>query len=192
MIDKIKQALGEELAAQVAEKLGDIELGIVNDGTLVPAEKHDGMKAELKATQEQLKSATDSLKDLEGSTDTIEELKAQIKAKTDEFEAFKADTDKREVTRTKTAALTKALEDAGAVKESIDLLTPTFDLDKIQLDNSGAIVDVADLINPVKESRKGLFSVTKPRDNPPPQGQSTVDTDSMTDAEFLAYKTKGK
>ena len=74
MLEKIKELLGEELSEQVTEKLGNVEIGITNDGSLVPAEKHDTMKAELKATKEQLDNVQVSLKELEGSNTSIEEL----------------------------------------------------------------------------------------------------------------------
>ena len=178
MLEKIKNLLGEELATQVEAKLGDVELGISNDGTLVPAEKHDNMKAEFKATKEQLDKLQDDIKSFQGSESTIEELKAQLKAKGEEFEAFKSDTENREIKRTKVNAMTKALESAGALKSSIDLLIPTIDTDKVQLDKSGNIVDLDDIINPIKEARKELFTVEKPVDNPPVKGKPNTEYDS--------------
>lgn len=188
MLEKITKLLGEELSKEVQAKLGEVELGIVNDGSLVPAEKHDSMKAEFKATQEQLNKLQADIKAFEGSESTIEELKEQLKAKGDEFEQFKSDTEKREVARNKVSALTKALVKAGAIEESVDLLVNTFDLEKVQLNNKGEIVDNEDLINPVKESRKGLFSVTKPQDDPPPKGKEVEEYDS--DQAFFDAKMK--
>lgn len=52
MLEKIKQLLGEELSKQVEAKLGPVELAIMNDGTVVKAEKHDTLKGDLKTLQE--------------------------------------------------------------------------------------------------------------------------------------------
>lgn len=179
MLEKLTEILGEELSAQVEAKLKEnsIELGITNDGSLVPADKHDSMKAEHKATVDQLEALQGQIKELEGSTGTVEELKEKLKAQADEFEQFKADTVKREVTLTKTQAIQKALADAGAIKSSIDLLATTFDLEKIQLDKKGNIVDLEDVINPVKEARKELFASVKIDDSTPPDSKSPVDDD---------------
>ncbi len=51
MLEKLKELLGEELANQVTEKLGDTELAIMNDGSVVKADKHDSLKAEYKALE---------------------------------------------------------------------------------------------------------------------------------------------
>lgn len=172
MLEKLTTILGEELATQVDAKLkeANIELGIANNGSLVPADKHDSMKSEFKATTEQMQTLQEQLKALEGSTGTVEELKEQLKLKGEEFEQFKQDTVKRETTLTKTQAITKALDAAGAIKSSIDLLVPTFDLEKIQLDSKGQIVDLDVIINPVKEARKELFISKEIESDPPSNG----------------------
>ena len=177
MLEKLVTVLGEELATQVEAKLKEnsIELGITNDGSLVPAEKHDSMKSEFKATTDQMQSLQEQLKALEGSTGTVEELKEQLKQKGEEFEKFKQDTIKRETTLTKSQAISKALEAAGAIKSSIDLLVPTFDLEQIQLDSKGQIVDLDVIINPVKEARKELFVTKAVESDPPTSGGEQVD-----------------
>lgn len=191
MLEIIKEKLGEELANQVTEKLGDIELGIVNDGSLVPATKHDSMKKELKDTQDMLNGVNEKLKSFEGSTDTIEDLKAQIKAKTEEFDTFKTDTAKRETTREKQRKFADELEKAGFVKSSIKLLAKDVDYDAMLTDASGNIVDLNNYIDPLKTEYSELIT-TKEADVPkPPAGDPPKDTDNMTDQEWYDAQTKG-
>ena len=51
MLDKIKELLGEELSKQVEDNLGKLELAVMNDGSVVPADKYEGLKADNKALE---------------------------------------------------------------------------------------------------------------------------------------------
>jgi len=86
MIEKLKQLLGEELANKVQEVLGDVELAIMNDGTVVRADKHDSLKGEHKALTERyendiaaintkLSDATTNAADYDGLKGTLEQMK---------------------------------------------------------------------------------------------------------------------
>lgn len=177
MLEKLIEVLGTELTEQVQEKLGDIELGITNDGTLVPADKHDNMKAELKATQERLEGLHGQLKDMESSKGTIEELKEQLKAKGDEFEKFKNDVTLRENNLIKVSALEKGFKEAGALESVIDLLVGTVDLEEVNLDEKSGVSNLQDIINPIKEAREAAFIKSQADDNPPPDNQGGGDED---------------
>lgn len=191
MLEKLKELLGEELSEQVTEKLGTIELGIVNDGSLVPADKHDSMKAEHKATTEQLQKLQNDIKQLEGSTASIEELKEQLKAKDEEMEAFKSDVTSRETKRTKQQTYEKVLEEAGFLKSSIKLLAKDADYDAMTLDENGKIVNVNTYIDPLKESYKDLVVARQPLDSTPPAGDPPKDEGGLTDQELFDLKMKG-
>lgn len=135
------------------------------------------IEAEFTASQESMNKLQEQLKTLESSTTTVEELKEQLKARGEEFETFKADTQKREVTRTKTQSLAKELEEAGFMKSSIDLLIPTFDLEKIQLDSKNKIVDRDEIINPVKEARKELLVTRQIESDAPRDAETPIGLD---------------
>lgn len=153
--------------------------------------ENDGLKEKLDETEQQLNKAQSDIEELGKSTGTIEELKEQLGKSQSDLETFKADTEKRETSRTKKDALYKALDSAGAVASSIDLLIPTFDLDKVQLDNKGNIVDIDDFINPVKDARKELFATKSLGDNTPPTNNNDdTDTSGMSDQEYLAHRLK--
>lgn len=88
MIEKIKELLGEELTRQVAEKLGEVELAIMNDGTVVKADKHDTLKSEFKALEgkyetdistanSKLETAINNSGDYDTLKGTLETMKAE-------------------------------------------------------------------------------------------------------------------
>lgn len=89
MLEAIKNALGGELASQVEEALSkaNIELAVMNDGTVVKADKHDSLKADHKALQDKyqsdisevnskLEQATNNAADYDTLKGTLEEFKA--------------------------------------------------------------------------------------------------------------------
>ena len=147
-------------------------------------EAYKNQEDELNQTKKQLDKMQEDLKQLEASESTIEELKSKIKAKDEEFNTFKADTEKREIQRRKTSALSKVLKEAGAIEESIDLLIPVFDIDAVQIDKNGNIIDKDDLINPIKESKKGLF-VTRDLENNTPPTSNNQSSDDLDDQAFF-------
>lgn len=194
MLEKIKQALGEELSEQVATKLSEakIELGIANDGSLVPADKHDSMKSELKSYQEQLEKVQKQLEETGTKEQTIEELKQQLNQAKEDYNQFKADTEKREVTNTKKNAVIKALEEAGAIKSSIDLLANTINLEELQIDKQGNIVDKDTIITDLKTQREGLFVEKKLDGAEPPRTAPGIKEDDLSDQAFFEAALKQK
>lgn len=189
------KALGEELSTQVQEKLKEagLEVGVINDGTLVPAEKHDSMKAELKANQEQLEKLQKDLQATEGKEQTIEELKQKLQQANTDYETFKQETEKREIISKKKNAAIKALEEAGAIKSSIDLLANTLDLEQLQLDKQGNLVDKDTIINDLKTQREGLFTTVQVEGDRPPAAPGKGDLNDLSDQAFFeTMMTKGK
>lgn len=184
MLEKINKLLGEELASQVAEKLGEVELGIVNDGTLVPSQKHDGMKNEFKATKEQLETLQSQMQELEKSSGTIEELKKNLATKNEEYEKFKAEAEKRETSFIKKQKLKEGLSEKFA-KDSIDLLVNTFDLDNLAINESGAIVDLDSKINKLAEERPSLAIQKNITSVNPSLGKSVTEENLESDQDFF-------
>lgn len=164
MIEKIKNVLGEELAKQVELKLGDIELGITNDGSLVPAQKHEAMKVELKQSKEELEQVNTKLKETNSKIETIskdselaEKYKQQLEELKADHENFQKEAEKRLTNVSKTAAIEKALLNENANPEALELLTTKFDLEKIELDADGKVKDWDNVVKPLRESKKSLF-----------------------------------
>jgi hypothetical protein len=150
MLSKIKELLGEELSKQVEEKIGSIELGIVNDGSLVPADKHDMLKIEHKELQKKYTDDTSSLnvelkKAIDGNTD-VETLKIQLeKIKTDS--ETKVNELTGELTKTKkNGVLNAKLIEKNIDKNYLDMVKSQIDLEKLVIDGDG-ILGIDELIN---------------------------------------------
>lgn len=182
LVEKIKELLGPELSAQVEEKLTGVDVGVMNDGTLVPAEKYESLKATHKQATEQQTALQAKLAELEKGSSTAEELKAQLAKVNADYENYKKEVAETEVKKTKQKAIYDALEKAGAVKSSIDLLANVIKLDEVTLDEKGNLQDVDKLISPIKESRKELFTVsTVDTSGAPNTKEKKVDDDSLYD-----------
>ena len=156
----------------------------------VPKEQYSKKTNELQDALTQLDETNKKIEELGNNKVTAEEYEAKIKEITEQHEQYKADVEKREVSRSKTSALSKALEEAGAVKSSIDLLVTTFDLDAIQVDKKGNIVDLDDVLNPVKEQRKELFVTKSVEGQKPPTSTKQTDYSELSDQEAFNLMMK--
>jgi len=160
LLDKIKKALGE-LADQVdtALKAAGIEVGVTNDGTLVPAGKHE----DLKRDYETLKTtATENANKVTSLTTDLDKIKG-------EFNTYKDNVAKGETKSKKAKALEAKLRDAKAAPDALDLLIQSTDLDKLELDDKGELTGVDEIINGYKTSRPSLFGkdITESKKTPP-------------------------
>lgn len=183
MLEKIKSVLGD-LSEQVESKFkeANVELAIMNDGSVVPADKHDSLKKDLTEVNSKLTDAntqvttlTDQIKEL-GNTDDIDQLKADIKKANEDAETYKVDAEKRILNIQKNAALQTALVAADADTNNIDLLISQFDMDKINLTDDGKIIGFDDIVKPIKEKRAALFIKTTRQGTKP--GQSVGEGDA--------------
>ena len=175
MNEKIKAALGE-LAEQVETviKEAGIELVIGNDGSYVPALKHDAMKTQLGEAQTQVQTLTDQLNTLSQSTEDVDKIKADAQSAVQAAEQAKADAEaKAQKTileiQSKSALQTQLLA-AGADPENVDLLMNEFDIEKINLTEDNKVIGFDDILKPVKEKRAALFVRTTVEGAPPKQG----------------------
>jgi hypothetical protein len=164
MLDKIKELLGEELSKQVEEKLGTVELGVVNDGSLVPAEKHDTLKAEHKELKDKYTNETTELNQkLDSaikSATSVEALKSEleeIKIKSQEqVESLKTDLE-----RSKKIGELKAKFIANNVDESyLDIVLSQVDLEQLKVDGEN-VIGVDDVAKIVVEKYPKLFGEKK-------------------------------
>ena len=149
------------------------------------------INAEFEATKKQLEEVQKQLKDFEGSDDTIEELKEKLKTQAGEYEQFKADATKREQNMSKSQKLKDHLSSKFA-KDSIDLLVGTFNLDDLSLSEAGEIVDIQAKMERLAEARPSLAIQTKETSKKPPSGETgkDIDTETMSDQEYLDYTTR--
>ena len=165
MLEKIKQALGEELSKKVEEVLGEkgIELGIFNDGSLVPSEKYDKLKSDKKAIEEELSTTQTKLSEFENkvselskSGDEKETLQKSLESVKSEFEKFKQESEKRQTDTVKRYKALEMLNNENVLKDSADLLLSEIKLDDLKLNNN-SIENWEEVIKPIKEKRPSLF-----------------------------------
>ena len=201
MLEKISKALGEELATQVEAKLKEagIELGVVNDGTLVPAEKHDGIKQELKQSKADADAANakivevqgklDAMAEAEGATEQIKNDLATIKG---DYEAYKGDAEKRIADVKKDFAIERGLVAAKANPDAIELLVGLFDKDKMTLDKDGNIEKWEDHLTPILAAKKSLFGVESLAGNDIPNPRDKDDAVSWQAKYAAALKVSSR
>lgn len=190
--EDIKKALGEELSKLVEAVESTVELGITNNGTLVPADKHEGLKRdlstakqELEAVNTQLGETSKKIDELSKVSSTAEETKAELEKFKLEHETFKTDSEKRLINVNKRFAVESLLREEKVLPEAIDLLTSQFKLDEIVLDDSGKIVDKDKHLNPIKESRKGLFGEIVTNTDDKKGGTDKPNEEDMSDEEYF-------
>lgn len=159
MNEKIKELLGEELANQVTEKLGDVKLGIVNDGTLVPAEKHEGMKAELKESKTKLEDANKLIAELNDKAGLADEWKTKAVEAQKQYEEFQAETENR-MSLFEKRSQTKDLISDLFPKSAIDLILDKVDYQGIEL-SDGKIKDADTLKTKLGEQYPDLKITTE-------------------------------
>ena len=164
MIDKIKELLGEELSKQVAEKLGDVELAIFNDGSVVPADKYDTLKGTHKALEQ--KYATDiadfnkKLETASKDVGDVEAIKANLAKMQEEnqslMDKYKADTLNIKLDSKIDVALLKANADS----QYIPMLKTQINKDTLSFEGED-VIGLTDTINKLQADFPKMFGEVK-------------------------------
>lgn len=192
LIEKIKQILGEELSKQVDEKLGDIELAVFNDGTVVPATKHDSLKAEYQKLQEthtseigdfnkKLQAAVSASEDAEKFKSMIEELKTEKEKAISDFQ--------KQLEETKlNSALSLELTKANA--KNPKAVKALLDTSLLKLDN-GKLIGLEEQLKNLQESDGYLFGEIKKVGSEPTKGLGTSSKLEQLVAEYNEAEKNG-
>jgi hypothetical protein len=193
MLDKLVQLLGEELANKVTEALGEVELAIMNDGTVVKATKLDSLKAEHNALQEKyttdisginskLEAATTNAADFEGLKGTIETMKADNLKIADEHRIALANVKKN-------STIESALRDANVNQKYLEMVKSQLNTDSLQFEGDN-LIGLTDRIATAVESFPDLFGTVKstgtppdPNLTPPPTGKRQQKIKDYNEAE---------
>lgn len=171
MDEKLKAILGEKAAElETLLKENGIDIGITNNGTWVPATKHDSLKGDLKLLQDKL-SATDGDTSLK-STELLT-MKADLKTATDAFDQYKTDAERDKVKQTRVKSLEKKLRSAKMNPDIIDMFIKSTDLDKVKYSDSGDVTE--EYIKAIQDSKKSLFGIEST------DSQKTKDDDDKKD-----------
>lgn len=197
IIETIKTLLGEELSAKVEAALKgkgkdgkDVDLGISNDGSLVPASKHEEEKR-LRAAAEQTVAERDQQIEALSKIDA-EGLQAEIERLKGENISAKAAYEKQIATIKLDSALDSAIS-AARGKNAIAVKALITNRDKLKLKDDGT-VDGLDL-NAIKTAAPYLFDQieTKPEGDAPAGGSSGgggKSPEEMSYAEYKAWREK--
>lgn len=155
----LKPALGEELFAQVSEKLDgatDIMLANIAGGRYVPKSKFDGQIARATELEQQVADLTAQLERAKKGAGEAESLTAQVQKLT----ADVAERDKRISDMDTDYAVKDALRAARA--RDVDIVYSLLERDKISRGKKGELTGVDDQLKALKESKGFLFEEDKP------------------------------
>ena len=194
--DKIKELLGAELSAQVETALKgkckdgkDVDLGISNDGSLVPASKYEEEKRLRAAAEETVKTQNKTIEDLSKVDEAA--LKNEIEKLRQDNQNTKANYEKQ-ISDIKTdTALDSLIRNAGGKNTiAIKALIPNRETIKLKDDGSLEGID----LEAVKTSAPYLFDVKEERmeGNNPYQSQSNTNKQlsDMTYDEYKKYRSE--
>lgn len=159
--ESIKTLLGQEMAAQVEEALkgkgkngADVDLVVGNDGSYVPNDKHESVKAQVISAEKALKSAAEALKSVGGSGDPAK-IAEDVKAAQSTIDTLQETHQSEIKALQKNTALRMAL--AGQVHDPADIIG-TLDLAGIEVDENGNLrSDLDAILKPLRESKAYLF-----------------------------------
>lgn len=194
--DKIKELLGAELSTQVETALKgkgkdgkDVDLGISNDGSLVPASKYDEEKRLRAVAEETVKTQNKTIEDLSKVDEAA--LKNEIEKLREDNRNAKANYEKQ-ISDIKTdTALDSLIRNAGG-KNTIAIKALIPNRETIKLKDDGSL-DGIDL-ETVKNSAPYLFDVKEERlgGNNPYQSQSNTNKklSDMTYDEYKKYRAE--
>lgn len=164
MLQKLKELLGEELSKQVQEKLGDIELAVFNDGSVVPATKYETLKADHQGLTEKyqndisglnskLTEAMASAADYDSLKNTIQSVKAENEqiAKAHQEELLKIKMD---------SAIDVALLKANVKESYLPLLKTQLNTEALTFDGDN-LIGLTDTIQTAQNKFPDLFGTVK-------------------------------
>lgn len=152
-IDFLKPVLGDELFAQVAEKLNDasgITLANIADGSYVPKAKYDEDHTKIKSLNAQVSDLTSKLVDAQKAAGAADALNQQISKLTQDV----ADRDSKIASLSTDYDIKDALRAAKA--RDVDIVFGLLDRGKITT-KDGKLLGADEQIKAIRESKGFLF-----------------------------------
>lgn len=146
----------------------------------VPKEVFNDTNEKLKDSKAKVDTLQQQILDSSKSTNTdeteIKELQAKIKTMEENFNTYKNNTEKAEINRTKKSVIENSLKKANVVPDALDLLSSTFNLEEIELNEAGEIADFESQLTKLKESKPSLFKVVETTSTTKPSDGNTNNT----------------
>lgn len=173
---ELKELLGEELYAQVEEKINaanegkedkltHIRYADLSEGNYVGKSKYEALEVEKGNLETQIKTLNKTIADLKKNNSDNEELQKTIETLNSDMTKLKEDN----IKATKTFALTQSLQKAG-VLDAEYLIYKAGGIDKFNFDKDGNPIGVEETLTPYKadETMAHLFKQEqkKPPYNP--------------------------
>lgn len=153
-------------------------LGIDEDKIEQIIERHSDVVQEIKSERDNYKESADQVQkltdELKAANDKVEALTksgGDVAKVQKEFDDYKAEVEAGKVAAKKSSLVRKALEDAKANPQAVELLMKGIDLDSVELDGD-KLKDAEAVTKPIIEQYSGFFGTdttkgTQPT-NPPP------------------------
>jgi len=181
MLDKIKELLGEELASKVTAALGTVELAVMNDGSVVKADKYETLKSDhgqletkyqtdVLDANTKLEAATKNAGDYETLKGTLEGLKTDNLKLVEQFE-----TDK--VNMKKNSAVEIALLKANVNDKYLNMAKTQLNMENLIFDGDN-LVGLDDSIEKLRGSFTEIFGEVKKVGGVIVTGVQTKETDT--------------
>ena len=177
---ELKELLGEELYAQVEEKINaanegkedkltHIRYADLSEGNYVGKDRYGALEAEKGNLETQIKTLNNTIADLKKNNSDNEELQKTIEALNGEMAKLKEDN----IKAAKTFALTQSLQKAG-VLDAEYLIYKAGGIDKFNFDKEGNPVGVEEVLAPYKSDETMAHLFKQEQKKPPynPKGGS--------------------
>ena len=136
-MDKIKEALGEDLFKQVSEKLGDKKLVFDTGEKMIPKARFDEVIQQRDSFKEQLETVSKEIDGFKGKIKDADELKTQIDALTEKNNEMQKDFEVKLKQERLSAAVETALIKAKAKNPAT--VKALLKMDAISLDGDNVI-----------------------------------------------------
>ena len=179
MNKNIAELLGEELSKQVTEKLGTVELAIMNNGSVVPADKYEQLKSDNKALetkyQTDISDFTSKLEEASKGTKDIDKLKASLETLTTDNKSLMEKYQKDTLNIKLDSAIDVALLKANVDEKYVPLLKTQINKDNLKAEDDN-IIGLTDSIANLQTAYPDMFGQIKKTGVQPPSDHKNVDT----------------
>lgn len=151
----LKELLGDLYTEDIAKKIGDKELAIVNDGSYVPRQKLNEKEQEAKDLRKQILDRDKQLDDLKTKAAGNAEMQQQIESLKTENQKTQQDYEGKLSTQKLNSAIELAIHQAGA--KNVKAVRALLNADNIKLDGE-KLFGFDDQIKGLRESDIYLFN----------------------------------
>ena len=151
----LKELLGDLYTEEIAKKIGDKELAVINDGSYVPRQKLNEKEQEAKDLRKQLDDRDKQLDDLKIKAAGNEDLQKQIQTLKDENHNTKQEFEGKMAAQRTNSAIELAIHQAGA--KNVKAVRALLNSEAIKLDGE-KLLGFDDQIKGLRESDAYLFN----------------------------------